>query len=498
MQTWIGIVTALVMWAESLMAGDYVTLRRVISVIESPGSSRYEYGMRQEVWERAALFTRLRELDIDLSARTMLRFYDYQLTITPLNLGGDAPTLYILDVVRGCFQLPADCLPTRFATYSGAYRELLVVRQRAPGDFERIDTLLPWLSDEFHYSTAQSGSIQPIGARDVTGDSVDEWLVVAREWSGFQLTDARLFVLGWRDGALVDLAAEPLIFEDYWNDDLEFSLAELWRFEADPVPHIIARHPFEDNFQCVQGHIIGHVWTGEAFVPTFATKGRSASTAFQCLVRDAEAAMYAHDFDRAITFYERALALEQQADYSDYTALRLAVAYVLNGETERGLILVSNTKGRHYDAAIKVEVADYAAALLPDDAPWPTARQFCLRAHRFFVENPLYLVGWVGIIAGVLDERRIILQFPPPDPPNAAGCDVDWLLDRDLAEARFPVGDAPSAQLERLGWPVGRTYRADLDGDGADEWLTWIDSPGVRPILWTSGDEGFYRVMRVP
>ncbi len=463
-------------FGDSLSTASFESLRTAFNVLFADiALDGYGYLPHQEQWERAKLLAWLRENEIDLTGTTSLVFEDYAIEITPVDFNGDGRDEIILHVVRGASD---DSLS------SSEYREFLVLDQRQRGEFERISTPLPWLSNQYHNAMSQSQFLKPVRIADVQGDGVLEWLVMSVADAGRDMDTVRLYVLGWRDGQLVDLAAEPIdypFYRPFWGNDP----SQVWSFTQEgQSSQIEQRVSQRDNWRCVSDQVTQYTWNGALFERT----GHDIifPDTFECLARQAESAVYAHDFGAAVGLYEQALALDQQADYADYITFRLALASAIEGEPERAAELLRELRAKEY-AFDEFSLVSLVDALLPDDTQSLTAQALCLDAYNFFVAYPLYILnGYASFTPGQVTDNPVSDPFGPIILPENQGCDVAWLVKQSLEGTNLPIDSSPAEQLEQLGWPVGQTFRIDLNRDGIDEWLVWLDSEMLEPILFVS------------
>lgn len=474
-------------FGNTLSTANFDLLRTAFRVLFADmGPYGYGYLPHQEDWERAKLLAWLRENDIDLAETDSLVFDDYDIQVTAVDFSGDGQDEYILDVVRGC---EVECRPAVYLRESAEYQEFLVLEQEQAGEFYLISTPLPWLSNQYHYAMSQSSSLKPLQIVDINDDGLPEWLMMSLFSIRRDALGVRLYILGWRDGQLVELTDEPLSYRDYTNIG-DYDQLNVWSFNKEGSSvSIEQRAPKQDNWRCMREEITQYIWNGEQF--ELRNSEVVFPDTFECFIRNAEAAFYAYDFEASIILYEQALALNEQANYADYARVRLAIAHALNGDFDAGITHLSANDTDDDNAVPELVNAIFSAYTIP------SLPQVCLAAYNFFVDEPHYLLRHFDLVGGrVTDEQLGYLSFfIPPSPPAQAGCDVDWLLNQILENVPFTIDTSPAEQLEQLGWPVSQTFSADLNSDGIDEWLIWLDSEMLHPVLFVSnGDK--YRASR--
>lgn len=429
---------------------------------------------RQNLWEEARVLAWMREHVTDLSTTESLTFDDYMLTVTSADFDGDGTGEYLLDVERSPLQLPH-------------YQMLLVVRQDAPGGYRPF--LLPelWSASQYGYFGGRGGILSLHSVRDVTGDGQPEILAV-RQIEGRDQTFMRLYVLGWQDGTLADLANGETEYQTWIHTD-PIPLFDSWTFSttASGEPVIEQREPFFDNWGCTGERIEQFTWNGRLYLrSSFADE---YTDGFACDMRLAEMEMAVPNTERAIPFFEVAVRRGETSALAQYAHIRLALAYaVQNRMTDAGAQLDTLAALRPPDSRL----TGLEDALLQAYRASPTPGSLCLTAYNYLVEHPHYFQGLTDYGVGDVYNNPVWFLAEIVQPPADSACNVDALLFVEFARYEFPIGTPPDRQLAAYGWRTRASFHADLNGDSVDDWMVWLDSEMAHPVMFMSSGGTYY------
>ncbi|MCU0464320.1 MAG: hypothetical protein MUF38_07095 [Anaerolineae bacterium] len=436
-----------------------------------------------DLWEKALLLAVLRENEIVLSDGAVITFDDYNLRVSAADFNGDGQPEWVVDIIRDCL-LDGGCRYSSSSRSGAFYIDFVVIAGNTPANYRVVDTPLQWSSLRY-IGTYRRDTAQSVRFEDINGDGITEWLVIYTTLEKYG-NIVRLFVLGWRDGALLDLAADPIEhFEsDYEPDSYRSADARpnRWTFGEDGV--ITQRVNMTDNWRCVREETTEYRWDGTLFQPS--PNEVTFPDTSECWMRQAEAAAYDYDFETSIGYYEQALVSPEPAEYAPYIEIRLALAYALNGDLDRAVELLRDLKSNQEN-----EMWWLADAILPDSLNTPTVEQLCFNAYNYVIDQPLAVINtYYNIQPGRIDDYLRVDMYPPINPPGNLGCDVVALLDRQLDAQPLTTDAPPAQQLEQRSWRIGETFQADFNGDSVDDWMVWLDSEMVQPfvLLW-DGDE---------
>ncbi len=198
-------------------------------------------------------------------------------------------------------------------------------------------------SEAGYWLSQPNGTTAEITVRDVNADGLDE--MISKQWNPYPGSNyigniATLTVWGWREGRWHRMVSS----QGAANPDAYSDIPQ-WQFEnidADTPLELIQNDYGLDNFYCLQHRRQVFDWNGEVYERIV------DQTTFEetvgCALRFAQQAMWDHDYDESINFYELALA-RFSGDFSDYDGEqdsieqfaayaqeRLFIAYMLAGD----------------------------------------------------------------------------------------------------------------------------------------------------------------------
>lgn len=250
---------------------------------------------------------------------------------------------------------------------------------------------------------------------------------------------------------------------------------------------------FTDNWTCEWTAITtyDYQWEKNAYIAS--QQGAYFPNTFGCLMRQAEAAMWTHDYNSAIDFYERAFKA-QQADVDEdnlkpYAQVRLALAYTLTYQPDKAAAIVDrigNTDNKFANA--------FRQAYAKNSEPIP----LCQSIYDFASNKPNlapFMAGMVQDSDGAFYRSQMYYYQNLPFHIENAVCDLATLINQALANTRFTSDKSPVDQLKVLGLKTSHSLSDDLDMDGQKEWLVWT-SWGIDPIFFHP-DGKTYQVSRL-
>ncbi len=201
---------------------------------------------------------------------------------------------------------------------------------------------------------------------------------------------------------------------------------------------------------------------------------------FGCLFLQAEQALWSHDYNSAVALYEQ--AFEQEAindDFLPYAQIHMALAYLLNSQPDKADAVFSQIREDDSDLA-RTMVATYEndSRFLP----------LCQMLYRYAFDGEDYLPvhGAVDRYTGAFS-RFVTISF---DLDNTT-CDIAYHLDAALSDMTFALDESPLVRLEALGLDITGYIQEDLNLDGINEWLIWLDAPGIDPLFFYATDDHY-------
>jgi len=262
------------------------------------------------------------------------------------------------------------------------YSDYWIVIYGENGEIAQIDHPLPWTSTESGYYDSRNAQVVPMLLEDINADGRLEWVVLFTRSAGMHTFTylGWLYVLGWQDGHIVELA--PLD-ETGLSYDIgsggggpELHLGVEWEYpnlDDDPALEIQQRQSYGDNWRCGFLEVRTFDWDADAGQYMLAGTDIEREESAGCAMRDAQTAMWDHDYPTAISEFERMIALEPTDEHSPfgiYGRVRLVLAYALNGQYDEAAALLDDLRppsSEGLDAdfvnAITVESPDQPLAL---------------------------------------------------------------------------------------------------------------------------------------
>jgi hypothetical protein len=473
-----------------LADADYVTLKEAYDKIIRLARSK---NITAQHWTEQVILAWLRETGIDLHLTRHFRFEGFDIQVKPFDADGDGQDEWLLTVNTG----------------QRGFEGLLTLRRNPNSEFEFLSTPLPVIRPccFAEYDIRSWESINLIRTDDVNVDGKDEVVAFTSASSRYETNSrGRLFVLGLREGKMVDLMSEPLNFSEpvlLRQAPVEAAYqthTHSWQFSLDsgqPELSQIARRL--DNLDCVRYETLRFRWQDDRYRLNLTERQIEFEDSIGCTLRKAQEAFWAGDFESAIPLYDKMLAMELPSDMPDwsisyyaaqrtYAQIRLAQAQALSGDIQGAEVIMKNarleTDDTHYGILID--------SLLKTDQ---IAFGLCQRAYQYFAGNEGY---WEKYVNALYDPPDSFYTLPLPSPdPSKAGCDISMFVEHTLDGWAKDSDTNPRDYLESAGIQVEESLSADLNNDGADDHLIWIN-PAIDAFIFLSTPDPTYRVEQVP
>lgn len=240
---------------------DWLTLSKVYNqlLINLP---LFSIRRDQQAWNQAIIRSYLHAHPMELARIRHFQFAEYDIFVTPRDFNSDGVDEYLLDVRTYSSNFDR-------ATCEGLvnYVDYLIVQPEADR-YRFIDTPSLWHAPNAGRMYTGTGSIDQLDFRDINDDGLPEWILVEGAITfggpGMGYEDGgRLYVLGWRDNAIVDLTPLRLsgwdIAEntDYLGQEtigcVPYPPDVRWQFEnidVDPALEILQQQSYTDNWFC--------------------------------------------------------------------------------------------------------------------------------------------------------------------------------------------------------------------------------------------------------
>lgn len=320
---------------------------------------------------------------------------------------------------------------------------------------------------------------------DFNADGQPDFAYIHYTHWGHSYISGDLHVVTWTGETMETLATVD--FRHGPHDGVERSPV-IWQFiglDNDAEQELMQSLILYDNWRCMVIRMSYYDWQDDATLNNDGG-GDAFPQSFNCLLRRADEASWKQNYAEAVSLYEGALEQpDQDADLIPYTQMRLGLAYLFNGQNDEARQMLSTLSPVEDNEQTK-----WANAVRESYLRDPRLLAVCQAIYDQATEihDPSGITGAVYVTDG---------GFYGPDSyrPNTSltglSCDLRRVLAQHLSVTEFFTAQTPTAQLEALGLVVGDSITADFDVDGEDEWIVWIDSLGLDPLLFVP-DETHY------
>lgn len=366
-----------------------------------------------------------------------------------------------------------------------------------PDDSETIGyrletTPLPYRAEGYWWAQPHGLGANTYFIEDLNADGKLEW--VARGFStfpgninvgGYQ----DFYLMGWREGKMQLLTAAEFQNQDGSLEIRTFipdsvNEGSVWHFENidnDEAQELIQVERFRDNWNCIRTQEAVYDWNGIYYL-----RGEVEETIPQtmnCALRQAQQAMEAGNYQIATRFYQQAIsrydgdfavspdAENTDAQFAAYAQERLVIAYTLSGWSSNAMEILNSLR----DHPLLADSIAEALLTIPFDDFRPY--RVCSTAYSFLnthYQNRIYRnLTRIGRTSDNIDiENPIGYRVDPA----IVGCNpVESLI--NLTNSRKFDGITPPDFLTSLGVKIADSGHLDMNGDGHDEWIVWMEDP---------------------
>lgn len=438
---------------------------------------------RADLWHEALITAWLRDTnDGELEQTTEFTLGQMTINVNSRDFNADGIDEYFLEVKSRSF--------TGFFVFS----------RKSDNTYERIPVWLPYHDPNAPYFLEPANRLHEIAFEDFNADGLPEWVVAydGASYSGTYL--GSMFILGWRDGVLELLAAPDEVpgFTARPVDLTDTDLPEGFIFENlddDPALELRRIEITRDNWRCQQTDFTLLDWDQAAgwYIESEHNLERSATA--NCVIMDAENALFALNYTAAQYLYEYALTLPlEHSNYEDaaqfdaemrqFMQLRLAQTLLLSGDYAAANALLDEIEMQEMASEMLRKMRDVLTAHRSEPP-----QQLCTALYNLFEEAArysYYVYNFQEHIGTQLFIGRP--EWSDAASPAFAGCNIPQIIDPFLARDFYIDRAAPDQQLGRIGVPVVDMLQADFDGDGDLDWLAWYEANVDAVLLMNPGD----------
>lgn len=468
-------------YTDELANLPYAVLAAAYDALQ-PGTAWDSPG-RTDLWHEALIMAWLRDNDdVDLEQATEFTVAHMTINVKPRDFDADGVDEFVLEVE------------------SPSFAGFLVFSRELDNTYERVSMWLPYHDPTAPYLIDFANRLHEIAFEDFNADGLPEWFVAydGASYSGTYL--GKMYLLSWRDGELNTVSsfyevpgftARPVDLTD--NNREEGFIFE--NLDDDPALELRRVEIRTDIWRCQQTDSTGYDWdqTTDTYVQIVHNLQRSDTA--NCVMMDAENALYALNYTAAQYLYEYALTLPlAHSDYEDaaqfdaemrqFIQLRLAQTLLLSGDYAAANALLDEIEAQDMASEMVRKMRDVLTAHRSEPP-----QKLCTALYNLFEEAARYSYYQYNFQEHI-DTQLFIgrPEWSDDVSPAFAGCNIPQIIDLFLARDMYIDRAAPYQQLGGIGVPVSETLHADFDGDGKLDWLAWYEANVDAVLLMNPGD----------
>lgn len=459
--------------------------------ILQPGYGNYGVG-DAILWNEAIILTWLHDNEVNLDTESEFTAGQLFTKVKPQDFNADGNNEYILDVGIDSLE----------------FSSLFVLARQKDGSYRRISGHLPYQTEAPYWSSA-SNQLREIAFDDFNADDLPEWLLASDGASYRGTYSGNIILLGWRDGELKRLDDHNIEYipffstnaDDLARDDIEDGYI-FTNLDDDPALELQAIDITADNWRCKQSDSVVYDWSPEkdAYVKIRESVEQAATA--NCVITDAEDALFDHNYTTASYLYTYALTLPYETNNSEedetfetemiqYLQLRLAQSYLLSREYENANEILDSIDRQDLISQMTQDLYDILT-----EHRYAEPVETCTVIFNLFEEatyisyNYNSFQEYIGTSLTVGVSHKFAGDFigaGNPVNPSFGGCNIPDQIDKILERSFYP-SDANTLieQLQNKGFLVHDYIHADFDGDDDEDWLIWHQA-NVQAILMTNG-----------
>jgi hypothetical protein len=180
-------------------------------------------------------------------------------------------------------------------------------------------------------------------------------------------------------------------------------------------------------------------------------------------------------------------------EFNQYIRLRLVSAYALNNQDASAISLLEELVGETPTTTLMDTMINSAYAAYYESRN-PIA--LCASLYQSLRDYDFWSTDSQILEFGQINDYGVPFNYGGGDgSPTTSGCNLPGLL---MSHAqRLEVGDqTPETQLRVQGWQIEQSFHDDLNDDGVDEWLIWIDVFDNQALVLASSNSGYRASMQ--
>lgn len=461
-----------------LRYADDALLEEVLTVYEAlnfgfSAFAFYSPYLDVERWHLYNLNRWMRENPTDLSTIDSFEFADYHV---------DVMELYVSDINQ-----PDWLLSLHYPTFS--HHWLARLNSDSITGYELISLPTAYYEANYSWSQRAGGSPRIPVIEDITGDGLVEfmftdWMPAPASWTSASFHSYE--VISWNEDSLLKILDTDVLDDDRtpWthlniDDDIQLE--------------IIQTVNYWDNLGCHRQSITVFDYLNGTYVE--GEENSIFADTIYCDLHQAENAYINQEFDTAIIYYEQAREhyatiadineIKNATPYFMYGLEKLAISYTLTGQIDQAeaLIREMNTMPQAEDTiafALRQIIEDGTDAIEICQTAYSTMEAFKAEDWRANYRG----IPHVGTV------NEAFYGENSHDGTFSTGCDLSFLIDSLITNNEFSMSLSPVIQIQSLDFSIRSKYSIDLNRDGIDDWLLWIN--GINNAYLFLSDEHTY------
>lgn len=448
------------------------------------------YTLNHAYWIQQFIELRFAEDSIELSEYDNLQFENFNIDIQEVDFLNDGEPEYILEITS----------PIKKKTTTADYDfEAYMIAYQDDNQIEVVRT--PMGYNGLYVPSWVTQRWQTLHLEDINNDDKLEWVMLGyghNSGRGAQWR-AKHYVLAWQEDKLINLAPDSLGFNNYFYESSSWEYANL---DKDDAIEIFKINKHANNWHCqYESHYI-YDWDAEIEQYVESEPTVIIPDSYGCLWTDAEEAMRQDDFETALPLYEKGIQLALKEDFQvhelellQYIQIRQILAYALSGNTEiatQNLLNLLNQE--NLDDDIHELAENMAQAYIPDS----NIISLCSSVYNYFYEYQIQYTNspFSNMVGATYVDSELSDFYNTGIVASSAGCDIVSMIESGLNDVDYPIGQSPSYTFEEKDIPITRTINFDLNLDGIDEWVLWVEADIPAFFFAPNVGTGFYTLSR--
>jgi|GEM_PF-4707595 len=452
------------------------------------------------LWHEALLLTWLNSNQINLDTQTEFTLLHLEITVKSRDFTGDGFDEYFVYVDS-----------REFAT-------IFLLQKQDNNTYEQIGWRLRYHRDTIPYWHTENNYLREIAFDDFNNDGLPEWFLAFDGNNYHGDAQGEMFLLSWRDNEMVSLVDRYAPIEhipdfntnanNLDDDSVEYGYI-FDNLDDDPSLELRGVTRRRDNWGCLETHSTIYDWNDELGLYIKMPRHVQRSQAADCVMNDAEVALFEHKYTTASYLYETALTLpveelgyddaeERSAEMHQFIQIRLAQSYLLNSEYEAANIVL-NELMKEEIASILVQ--DMLDILVQNRDALP--EQICTAMYNYFertarasLTNSMFreITGSQLLVGIPFNYHGDFIGQGNSIDPNLGGCNIEQMVENHLS--RGVSSNSPVEQLAERGFLIEDYINVDFNSDGRMDWLIWHQAH-IQPIFLELQQNNQFNQLRV-